>query len=126
MKIEVTTQTGKQLHYEVQQSPAELAEIIHIGSYETGSGGLAYLVLPTNKIVLVPKKKVETVAIEPYTTLGVDKGDLICITKPAQPIDRDQDGTHWGIRNGEWGYITKELEQTQEKGKATDSADEAF
>tara|TARA_A100001201_G_scaffold112024_1_gene95977 strand:- start:1226 stop:1657 length:432 start_codon:yes stop_codon:yes gene_type:complete len=123
---------------------AELNNLIYIGTYSKGFGGLAYLDVRCGKVVLVPNELVETPqSPKDIKTIKANKGDRVLVVKPVDPLNLTPSAvTHWGCfpretdGEPEWRYgnpeAEKKIEETETQASeetvsvADNSADEAF
>ena len=130
MKIKITTQLGERTA-EVT-STAEIANLLHFGTYQKGFGGVAYLDVTNGKVVLVPNRVITTEDVDKdLKTVQASKGDTVITVKKPLPLDKTQ--KTWGVKDGEWTYI-ESAEQPQsgteetktENAEVDQSADEAF
>ena len=128
MEIKVRVGSDRYKTFEVTRM-AELNNLIYIGTYSKGFGGLVYLDVRCGKVVLVPNEVVETPqSPKDIKTIKADKGDRVLVVKPVALLNLTPSAvTHWGCFPGEteWRYGNPKAEKKIEESNTAESEDTA-
>lgn len=99
--------------------PAPLRNLLLIGSYSNGNGGLVYIDVVSGSHYLVPNTVcIHTVDETASEVLGIPVGTKLTQVVGARYLDSvdEPDEALYGVYNGKWGFkpVTEPTEPTQD------------